>query len=173
MLLVLLRYPHSDPLTLVRRYEVMSSRWSSYFSVKNACFLNLFLMIWNSWESPRWTPRWRPLLVTSQVSSSPNHSSLYHGGGMNLCVCPRVNTLQHMNYLHRLRLTYIMIFFVTMTSQCPYAHFLWKCSTHVKFWCFPSAVRNFTKTSRFYASIEYWTLCEQICYFLDLFWKDF
>ena len=149
MLLVLLRYPQSDPLTLVRRYDVISSRWSSYFWVKNACFLNLFLMIWNSWENPRWTPRWRPLLVTSQVSSSPNHPSLYHGGGMNFRICPRVNTLQHMNYLHRLRLTYIMIFFVTMTSQCSYAHFLWKCSTHVKFWCLPSAVRNFTKTSRF------------------------
>lgn len=58
-------------------------------------------------------------------------------------------TLQHLKYLHTLRLNYIMIFFVTVTSQCPYPHFLWKCSSRVKFGCLPSAVRNFTKTSSF------------------------
>ena len=182
MLLVLLRYPHWDPLTLVRRYDVMSSRCPSYFWVKNASFLNLFLMIWNSWENPRWTPRWRPLLVTSQVSSSPNHPSLYHGGGMNLRVCPRVNALQHMNYQHRLRLTCVMIFFdndVTMplcafSREMLYARKVWLlpfcCAKfHENF----EILWNFYLKAIIYASTEYWTLCEQICYFLDLFWKDF
>ena len=36
-----------------------------------------FNLISNSWLNPRWWPRWRPLLVTSQASSSATTHNIY------------------------------------------------------------------------------------------------
>ena len=92
---------------MVTRSDIISSRWSSHFLVEMYVFLNLFSaikvnlvdeviqsdylyvillvkhtkitiyrdfnLISNSWKNPRW----RPLLVTSQASSSATTHRMY------------------------------------------------------------------------------------------------
>ena len=88
-----------------------------------------------------------------------------------------------MNYLHRLRLTYNMIFFCDNDFTMPlsafslemlYARKVWVLAFYcAKFHENFEILGNFDMKAIICASTEYWTLCKQICYFLDLFWKDF
>ena len=80
----------------------------------------------NSWINQRWRPRWRPLLVTSRASSSATthkiylillrnqrpstegkiafrNTATYHGGGMNLRVRLRVNSLERQTFVSEKR----------------------------------------------------------------------
>ena len=103
--------------------------FSSRAQKKNQHF-SRFNLISHSWKNPRWRPRWRLLLVTSQAPAAPLpiqyissfredqrlstkgklvskccntsktqgggggsiHPLLYHGGGMNLHLRPRVKS---------------------------------------------------------------------------------
>ena len=80
----------------------------------------------NSWINQRWRPRWRPLLMTSRASSSATthkiylillrnqrpstegkiafrNTATYHGGGMNLRVRLRVNSLERQKFVSEKR----------------------------------------------------------------------
>ena len=80
----------------------------------------------NSWINQRWRSRWRPLLVTSRASSSATthkiylillrnqrpstegkiafrNTTTYHGGGMNLRVRLRVNSLERQTFVSEKR----------------------------------------------------------------------
>ena len=160
----------------------MSSRWSSYFWVKNACFVNLFLMISNSWENPRWTPGWRPLLVTSWASSSPStpHCTMV---GVWICVYVRglirYNTWNTYTHWDWTVLWYFCDNDVTMSLSAFSLEMLYARKVWVLAFCCAKFHKNFEllwifhMKATIYASTEYWTVCKQICYFLDFFGRIF